>query len=181
MNSINIYYIAAVWFLFIAISNGRQNPCAVILFIFSLLNIVLVDFFMVFDGITYLDAKEILIKCDLSIAMILTMMMPIDKTAWKHALILAFAVLCHSMISLYLITDSSFLESVSFLFYEYYDELIIMSALLQIWVSRDGMAKGIDNASRTIQGCLLRANGYRVRYIQSCHIYFKQKKSEKRT
>ncbi len=181
MLTVDIYYIVTVWFLFITVTSGKKQPAAAILFLASLINIVTVDFLGLVDSMTYLESKEMLIKHDGVLALIMTMIMAVDKTAWKHALILVFAVLCHSMISLHLITDSSFLESVSFLFYEYYDELIILSALLQFWVSRDGMAKGIDNASRTLQSCLLRANWRRVCRIQGYNLHFKHKKSEKRT
>jgi len=156
MLTVDVYYIVAVWFLLITVTCGKKHPAAAILFLGSLVNIVTVDFLGLVDGMTYLESKEMLIKHDGALALIMTMIMAIDKTAWKHALILVFAVVCHSMISLHLITDSSFLEGVSFLFYEYYDELIIMSALLQLWVSRDGMAKGLDNAFRFLQCVLFR-------------------------
>ena len=171
----------AVWFLFIALSCGKQYPSAIVLFIASFINLIASIALGLFDSMTYLESLSVLIKYDGALALIMIALLYVDKAAWKHALILAFAVMCHSMISLYLITDSSFLESVSFLFYEYYDELIILSALLQLWVSRDGMAKGIDNASRTLQSCLLRVNWRRVCRIQGYNLHFKHKKSEKRT
>jgi len=164
MQAIYVYYIVVVWFLFIALTRGSKNPSAAILFLASLVNLIIVHYFKIFEDMDYLETVYILIKYDGALALIMAMIMTIDKTAWKHAMILVFAVVCHSMISLHLITDSSFLESVSFLFYEYYDELIIMSALLQIWVSRDGMAKGLDNAFRSLQGMLFRFvfHSYRI-------------------
>ena len=180
MNSIYIYYIVAAWFLFIVISCGKQHPSAAILFLSSLFNISF-HFLGAFDDMTYTEALLILIKYDGALALIMTMIMLIDKTAWKHALILSFAVLCHFMISLYLITDSSKLESVSFIFYEYYDELIILTAILQMVVSLDGMVKGINSAFRFIQSSLLRNHTSWGCRFQSSYIYIKQKKSEKRT
>lgn len=152
MNAINIYYIVVVWFLFIALTCGKKYPSAAILFLAATTNLIIVHGLKLFESMNYLDTVLILIKYDGALALIMTMIMRIDKHAWKHALILAFAVVCHSMISLYLITDSSQIESISFLFYEYYDELIIMTALLQMVVSLDGMAQGLDNLFRRIQG-----------------------------
>jgi len=160
MNSIYIYYIVAAWLLFIALTCGKKYPSAAILFLSSVLNIIVVQYLRFFDGMGYLDAIYIAIKYDGALGLLMLTLMRIDRRARCHAVILGFAVLCHSMLSLYLITDSSLIEDVSFLFYEYYDELIIMTALLQMWVSRDGMANGLNNAFRQLQRFLLGRNIY---------------------
>jgi len=154
MSAINIYYIVVVWFLFITLTCGKKYPSSAILFIAALVNIIAIDFLGFVDGMSYLDSKYMLVKYDGALGLIMVMMMSIDKVAKQHAKILAFAVMCHSMISLHLMTNSSGLEGLSFLFYQYYDELIIMTALLQMWVSRDGMAIGLNNTFYRIQGCL---------------------------
>lgn len=175
MNTIDIYYIVAIWFLILAITNKKHLPSAAILFLAVSMNVIGVDFFGVVDGMTYLGSKETLIKYDGATALILTMVMTIDKHAWKQALILSFAVLCHSMISLHLITDSSLLRQSSLMFYRYYDELIIMSALLQMAVSYNGMAKGLNNALRFLQGVLFRVVFHSYRIYKS---FFTQKKAK---
>lgn len=154
MNSIYIYYIVVVWFLFIAVTGFKKYPSATILFLAALINLIAVHALGLFEPLTYLEANFILIRYDGALGIIMTMIMTIDKHAKKHALILGFAVVCHSMIELYYVTDSSKVESVAFLFHKYYDELIILTALLQMWVSRDGMAQGLNNTFRHVQRLL---------------------------
>lgn len=123
----------------------------------------------------YTDKKEFLIKFDGASALALSMILTVNKSIWKHALILSFAVLCHSMILLHLITGSYFMWAISKPFYLIYDELIIMSALLQLWVSRNGMVKGLDNASRHIQGLLSKSVFHYNRISKSLPVQTKRK------
>jgi hypothetical protein len=97
------------------------------------------------------------IEYDGAIALIMTMIMIFDKDAWKHALILAFAVMCHSMVLLHFITETHIVWLVSKPFYHIYDELIIVVALLQMWISKNGIVNGVNNSSRYLQGLLFRA------------------------
>lgn len=180
MNTIDIYYIVAIWFLLLGISNKEYRPSSAILFVIYSFNIIS-DFLGMTVSMSYNEWLLYMIKLDGATAIMLTMVLTIDKHAWKQALILSFAVVCHFMISLYFITDSSKLESVSFIFYEYYDELIILTAILQMVVSLDGMVKGINSAFRFIQSSLLRNHTSWGCRFQSSYIYIKQKKSEKRT
>jgi len=156
MNTIDVYYIVAVWFLFLSVSNKEYRLSAAILSAGAVFNVLTVDALGLFDGMTYLESKFMLIKYDGALALTMALIMKKDKHAWKHALILSFAVTCHSMISLYLITTSQVAESMSFLFYEYYDELIIMTALLQLLVTKNGMVQGINSTSRKLQSVLSR-------------------------
>jgi len=175
MHTIDVYYIVVVWFLFLGITNRKYLPSSAILFIIYTFNIVATDFIGLTDDMTYIEWLDYIIKLDGATALILTMVMTIDKHAWKQALILSFAVLCHSMISLHLITDSSLLRQSSLMFYRYYDELIIMSALLQMAVSYNGMAKGLNNALRFLQGVLFRVVFHSYRIHKSL---FTQKKAK---
>jgi len=77
----------------------------------------------------------------------------LDKRSVKLACILIFAVLCHVVLIYHLTISSTFITKV---LYVWYDELIIMAAILQLWVSRDGVGKGLDNAFRGLQGMLFR-------------------------
>ena len=67
--------------------------------------------------------------------------------AWKHALILAFAALCHNMIIYDLTIHSSFISNS---FYTWYDELIIMVGLLQMAISHNGLTNALGNVREHI-------------------------------
>jgi hypothetical protein len=142
---------------------GRRHASSAALSLIVFFNPVI----LIFTGGDFIYGLEFIIKYDGATALIMTMFMGVDKRAWKYALILAFAVLCHSMILLHLITGSYFMWAISKPFYLIYDELIIMSALLLLWVSRDGMAKGLNNASRLLQGVLSRFVFYNNRISKS--------------
>ena len=67
-------------------------------------------------------------------------------------------------------------------FYTYYDELIITVSLLQMLVSYDGIASGINGFVRSLKSLHVRLLwGYDlcVRCIKNYNLFFKQKKSEK--
>ena len=91
----------------------------------------------------------------------MTMFLGFDKKASKQAALLAFAVTVHTVVLWDQDIHSSLISSIV---YCWYDELIITSALLQLWVSRDGMAKGLDNAFRLLQDMLFRFvfHSYRI-------------------
>ncbi len=154
MNTLNVFYLVAIWFFVLSFVSKGDRLYAAILFLFSVFNIVILDLFNFTDGFKYEDYKEILIKLDGTAALIMTFVMIKERQATNQALILIFMVLCHTMILLHLITDSYIMWAISKPFYAVYNELIIMSALLQIWVSRDGMAKGLNNALRGLQSML---------------------------
>ena len=79
----------------------------------------------------------------------LTMFLIFDKLAWKQALLLAFATICHIMINYDLTIASSIF---SLFFYSFYDELIITIGVLQMTVSYNG----INIALRNVREHLLR-------------------------
>lgn len=172
MHTIDIYYIVVIWFLLLFISNKEYRPSSAILFVIYSFNIAS-DFLGMTVSMSYAEWLDYIIKLDGATALILTMVMTIDKHAWKQALILAFAVSCHCMISLYFITDSPLVEKIAYPFYKYYDELIIMSALLQMAVSYNGMVKGLGNAFRFLQGVLFGVVFHSYRIYKSL---FTQKK-----
>jgi hypothetical protein len=168
MQTISIYYMVAIWFFILGVSNREYLPSSAILSLASSLNVIGVDFYGFVDGMTYLQSKEVLIKFDGAIALALSMIMTIDKHAKKQAVILSFAVICHSMISWYYITESSLVEAYTFLFFQYYDELIIFSALLQMWVTKNGLYIGLCRFFYKIQTLLHRSVFYirnRTKYL----------------
>ncbi len=85
------------------------------------------------------------------------MFLAYDKVAWKQALLLAFAVLCHSMI-IYDLTISSSLFSA--FFYDFYDELIIMIGLLQMMVSYDGIVSAFSNLQKLLHRTIFYIHGF---------------------
>jgi len=151
VDNLKVYYIVVLWFLFIALFNKEHRLLATILCIGSMLNIVFISLLSGVDGFSFNDFKIFLIKFDGTLSFLMLIIINRDKTAWRHALILAFAVTCHSMILLFLITKSPYIWELSEFFYDYYDELIITSALLQMVVSYNGLRGAAINADRLLQ------------------------------
>lgn len=147
MNSLDLSLIIAVYFLFIIVfSRGKNRIHAVIIFIASTLN-VLFQLPISENTEQYIYNRNVFVIWDGITAVILTMFLFFDRLAWKKALILSFAVLCHSMI-IYDITISSSLFTV--FFYNYYDELIIMIGLAQMMISYDIFIRSLRNIQEHI-------------------------------
>ena len=91
----------------------------------------------------FTDDVWISVLWDGATGLILIMFLLYDENAWKQALLLAFATIWHTVVLLYLTTDSILLKDSIVLIYIWYDEFIILVSLLQLWVSRDGMADAI--------------------------------------
>jgi hypothetical protein len=115
----------------------------------AFVNILFVDVFGLVDSLSYLESKAVLIKYDGAFAVCMTMFLVKDRLACKHSILLAFAVLCHTMILWDLQITSSF---VSLFFYSWYDELIILVGILQMAISRNGL----NSALRGIRQHILR-------------------------
>ena len=90
----------------------------------------------------------------------------LSKCSRRQFELIGFVVLCHCMVLLHLTVGKSWL---TVMFYSYYDELIIIGGLLQIWVSRDGTLTVIRRA---------KSFNYRlwVRHVYSSKVYFSRKK-----
>ena len=163
--TIYIVYIMAFYFSFVFLFGDREYKVhAFIISLFALLNLFTVSEIVTSTDQSYVSAfiedTHISILWDGATALILTMFMVFDKTAWKQALLLAFAVLCHSMIIYDLTIASSWF---SFLFYNWYDELIIVVGLLQMGVSYNGFTTALSN----LRELLLRTYHYFNRSYQS--------------
>ena len=167
-NAVVMYSLTAYFFIILCTSRGHRIH-AFIIFTASIIGINMPDsdFFketntaILLDGIT---------------AFTLTMFLFVDRLAWKQAVILCFATLCHIMI-IYDLTIASTWFSV--FFYNYYDELIITVGLTQMAVSYDGMVNGITNLFRAGQRGVLRFFTYSSCNIQSNNIHYRKTKSEK--
>lgn len=168
MLTISIAYLVAPFFLFIIILGDREYlPHAAILFLMAFTNILFVDVFKVLDPLSYIQSKEILIKYDGAIAIAMTMFLFKDKLALKQSLLLAFAVLCHTMI-LYKLTIHS--SIISAFFYTWYDELIIMVGILQMVISRNGLI----SALRNVREHILRLSFYCWCFIKGFSLFKKR-------
>lgn len=130
------------WFLILLFSNKNYFLCSVIILLSCISNILIVDVFSLTEPMSYIDEKGFFIKLDGLTALILTAFYFMDKLALKMSLLLAFSVLCHTMIIYDITIHSSF---VSHLFYAWYDELIITVGILQMVISRDGITSSLRN------------------------------------
>lgn len=147
----NMSYFLVVWFAFILFFGSKSiRFSSLILTVYWLLYVILYQL-KLFDPLPYLDITRILNRIDGSIGLMLTMFLWVDKNASKHALLLAFAVLCHTMLLYDLTKDSNWF---SLFFYNWYDELIILVCLLQITVSYNGFNRARIDAPRKLQGSI---------------------------
>lgn len=150
MLPVDIAYLVAPWFLFIIIfGDAKHLPHAAILFLMATVNILFVDVFGMTNPLSYVEEKYLLMWYDLSIALFMITILLIDKQAWKHASILAFAALCHFMIIYDLTIHSSFASNI---FYTWYDELIIMVGMLQMAISHNGLINALGRMRRFVSG-----------------------------
>ena len=150
MLPVDVAYLVAPWFLFIIVFGDiKYLPHAAILFAMAVVNILFVDVFGMTGPLSYVEEKYLLMWYDISIALFMLTLLRVDKQSWKHALILAFAALCHFMIIYDLTIHSSFASNV---FYTWYDELIIMVGILQMAISHNGLTNALGNIREFISG-----------------------------
>ena len=88
------------------------------------------------QSLEYIPALEVLIKIDAITVLFLCLSYKFNKFSIHQAVLLTFATICHAML-LYELTISS--NYISDLFYNYYDELIILVGVLQIMAARNGI------------------------------------------
>ena len=147
MTSFSLCYILAVYFLFILVFVGSGNRVhSAIIFLSSML-LVVFELPEATNESEYVFNRGVNILWDCATALILVAFLVFDKTAWKQALLLAFAVACHGMI-VYDLTIAS--STVSMFFYSYYDELIITVGITQMMVSHDGLLTALGNLRKFI-------------------------------
>ena len=83
-----------------------------------------------------------------------------DRLTGKHAIILAFAVLVHSMVYCHLQGSPTWITPVASGFYYLYDELIILVGLMQMVTSYNGIITTYHNSLRNLQRFILRLGFY---------------------
>lgn len=150
----NLVYFIAAWFLFILIfSDERYRVHA---FIIGLASIININTNGLVDSFTYVQDVSISILFDGATALILTMFLVFDKLAVKQSLLLAFAVLCHTMIIYDLTIASSIFSN---FFYTWYDELIIVVGLLQMGVSYNGFITALSNLQKLLPRIVFYSHG----------------------
>ena len=149
MSSLSLCYVIAVYFFIILCFGGENNRIhAAIIFLASILNVIF-ELPESIDMAEYIYNRKVFILWDGATALVLSMFLMFDKTAWKQAILLVFATLCHIMI----IYDLTIASSVfSLFFYSFYDELIITIGILQLAVSHDSFY----TALRRLQGAIFR-------------------------
>ncbi len=165
----------ALWFFIILILSGfKYKLSSLVLFIFGVINILWVGRPEFFNNTgtyyeNYFAKKEFLIMFDGACALILSMISRYDKLAQRQSLIICFAILCHTMIlldyklSIALYSQAHPLRIVTGFFYNWYDELIIIMFLSQMWASYEG----IFSALRNVQILLSRIYVYSNHHCKS--------------
>lgn len=158
--------ILTFYFLFIVLFGKlRDKISSFIVFVASIFIVITADYdFSVIGNIvsneSYTQDVWLSILWDGGTALALTMFLRYDEHAWKQALLLAFATIYHSMILLYLTTDSTLTKEIVVFFYTWYDESIILIGLIQLLVSADGMANAIRGAKILFRRDSISTHGY---------------------
>ena len=171
-----LIYFLIVWF-FIASFSTKKSKVNLNIFIMYVVNIsFLPEIKSSFDSAFYLDeyigTVEFLVSIDVFFGLVMfASNKDKDKYMWKQWALLCFAITCHSMILYDLTVSQSWLTGK---FYTYYDELIIIIGLLQIWVSRDGIFATISR---------LQSFDHRIFFHGLFHhkLLFKSKKRDSKT
>lgn len=152
----NLSYISLVWFLFLTLFDSyKYKPVHFLLFVAWYLYSFCI-YFDLFDVMNYIESKEVLIMIDGATALAITIFLFRDANAERQAVILAFAVTCHTVIIYHLTISKWWLTQP---FYTYYDELIIMVGISQMLVSYNGIIRSLRN----LQALLHRFSFYSYR------------------
>lgn len=165
-------YFLFVWF-FIALLSKKQTKTDLPLLVLYMVNAIWIkDIASPFDSVSYINEfisnKEFLIGIATAFGLLILALNKnnLNKYSRRQFGLLGFVVLCHSMILWDLTMSQSWLTG---MFYTYYDELIIIIGLLQVWVSRGGILSVISG---------VQSFNYRVwfRGIYSNKVYFTRTK-----
>jgi hypothetical protein len=164
-----------VYFLFISLFGDNKDKAHSIIIFLSCLVFALNPLAAATNAAQHVANKEHYQLYDAATALILCLTFNLDRTSYKHAFLLFFALTCHNMVILHIITKSYFLWWLSFPFYLHYKKLIIMVCILQMVVSINGLRGAGVNAHRILQIVL-----HRLRLINSytCKNIYAHKKRE---
>lgn len=162
--------VLAVYFIFILLSgDSKYKRHSFVLVVYSA-----IYFFMPELDQTSLTYREsytqdvnvsMLIEVAAGLAMVC--LLPFDRLAKFHSLILAFAVICHCMVYCNLKVDPEWIQTIASGFYTFYDELIILVGLMQMAVSYNGIITVYNNGVRKLQSF----NNWRyncTNYLRTC-------------
>jgi len=156
-----LVYFISVWFFILMLTGSDETKrSSFVLFLFTIVQM------FTFKEITqeygsneylqsYIEELSLCISVSSLAGVSLTRILHLDELASKHALILVFATITHTMVLCDLTIRSSWF---SLFFFDYYDVLIMIVGLLQIWISRNGMANGLINVFRRFKIRHLRTN-----------------------
>ena len=179
-----LVYLLAVWFFISILAKGiRGNLSSFIIFVSVCVQMyIFKENTQVYGSVEYsneyVDELRLCVRLSGVTLLSLVMILWRDRVAWKQAFIFAFATFVHNMVLLdFTITSNWF----SLFFHDYYDGLIIIVGLLQLWVSSNGMVDGINNLFRKASRSILR---FHIRWgwsVQNRHIHYRKTKSEKGT
>jgi len=149
MLSLDLIYVMAVYFLLILLFGGAENRVhSAIILLSSALNVTF-QLPEPTDLTSYIFNRNVFVLWDGITAFMLTMFLIFDRVAWKQALILCFATLCHLMIIYDLTIASSWFSQ---FFYNYYDELIITVGLTQMAISYNGIYTALRTIRKFVRG-----------------------------
>ena len=145
-------YFCFVWFFFLFCLSSNYTSYLILSILWFLYSCIFIT--KSFDALSYVESTNLNVLIDSSFALILTMFLYKDKNAYKYALTLCFATICHIMIISSLKT-----ESYGF-FYTWYDELVAIAMLSQIWISKSGINTALRNLQRLLRGRNVDHNSY---------------------
>jgi len=131
----------AVYFLVIAIFGSGQSKRHSAIIFASAFVLIFCSYPATSDINQYIINRNLDLIYEVLTCVALMMILAFDRDAWKHLLLLTFAVLCHIMIIYRLTIEYTML---SHWFYSYYDELLILIGLSQMVVSRDGFRESLE-------------------------------------
>jgi len=131
-----VYFFVIVFF-----GNGQPVRHSVIIFLSCIVNIYFCSEGDLNQAEYIIDRNKALIIEILTCFALLSIMI-FDRDAWKQAALLAFAVLCHTMIIYRYTIEYTWLSQ---LFLLNYDELLILIGIVQMVVSRDGFRTAFSN------------------------------------
>jgi hypothetical protein len=169
-----LIYFLIVWFFLVSLS-GKGERVNLVIFFMYVVNITYIDKINLDINspeylLAYIEVERFLVGVDVFFGLVMYALNKdaFTKYAWKQWSLLAFVVTCHFMILWDLSISQSWLTGK---FYTYFDELIIIAGLLQMWVSRDGILTAISRLQKFDYGFFVRA-------IRGGKLLFKRKKRE---
>lgn len=168
----NQMIVMAIFFLIILLFGKIEYKLhSLVLFISSIL-----IYFSSYDASIILSDEQYTADLMVSISwdgvtgLIMTMFLGFDKKASKQAMLLAFAVMCHTVVLLDQDIHSSFASSAV---YYWFDEVIIAIGFLQMMVSKNGFIGALNN----IQGLIHR--GFFRNYYRGKSLFTRKERARK--